>query len=368
MMVAIVVASVAIGVGSGPGFTDGAAGTLRPATRVDPPPSRASFAFTGDILTHRPVNYAARQANGSYDYSAMFSRVAPLLSWADVAVCHLEQPVAPPGAPIIVGPVIHSSAPSIGTALRSAGYERCSTASNHNLDRGIAGIDATVTALTGAGVAQSGMARSPAEASPQLFGVNGIRTAHLSYSYSIGGDLPSGETWRANRIDTTAIRSAARTARGLGAEIVIVSLHWGNSAQATPSAYQRLVADAITAGGEIDLIVGHHAHVLQPIEQVNGTWVIWGLGNLISNMPVSFWPPSTQDGALVTVEFSRNRDGAVVAGRPLVYPTWCDKDHGFVIRPTSDASDPTLSTSVRDQLKVSEQRTRSVLGAFFGPG
>ena len=146
-------------------------------------------------------------------------------------------------------------------------------------------------------------------------------------------------------------------------------MHWGNSAQVAPSSYQRQVASAITAAGDIDLIVGHHAHVLQPIEQVNGTWVVWGLGNLLSDMPSApFWPPSTQDGAVVTVTITRDHDGTVGVERPLVYPTWCDKGNGHVIRPTSEADDPWLPLSTRYALAVSEARTRSVLGAFLAPG
>lgn len=356
-----------LGVASATAVTSGVGRSSEQAVRVAPQPRRATFAFTGDILTHRPVNYAAQQSNGSYDYGPMFERIAPLVGWADVAICHLEVPIAPPGQPVIVGPVIHSAAPSIAPALRNAGYDRCSTASNHAYDRGIAGIDATVAGLTDAGIAQSGMARTPAEAVPQLFDVNGITVAHLSYSYAVGFGASPDEPWRANKIDPDAIVAAARDARLRGADAVIVSLHWGSSAQQAPSSYQRQVAAAVTATGDIDLIVGHHAHVLQPIEQVNGTWVVWGLGNLISNLPVSFWPPSTQDGAIVTAAIVRDGAGQISVEPPLVYPTWCDKDHGYVIRPTSDADDPALSSWVRHQLGVSEARTRSVIGSFFGP-
>lgn len=368
-ILAVVTAAGLAALGAATSTADGARGT-RPAVRLDPPPARATFAFTGDILTHRPVNRAAARADGSYDYHPMFERIAPLLTWADIAICHLEQPVAPPGTPVIVGPAIHSSAASLAPALRSAGYDRCSTASNHSLDRGVAGIDATIEALRSAGLGHSGTARTAAEAVPEVFDVNGIAVAHLSYSYAVGGVRPAGEPWRANVIDPPAIVDAARDARARGADAVIVSLHWGSSARQAPSADQRRIAGAITAPGEIDLVVGHHAHVLQPIEKVDGTWVVWGLGNFVSNMPGvpgSFWPPSTQDGAVVTVELTRAADGRVTVERPIVYPTWCDKDAGYVVRPTSDADVPSTPLAVRSELLVSEARTRDVLGSFFGP-
>ncbi len=364
----LAVVAAVVGAAGTTGFTESAAPGLQPATRVTPPPRRASFAFTGDILTHRPVNYSALQSDGTFDYSSMFARVAPLLSYVDVPICHLEQPVAPPGTAVIVGPAIHSVAPSIGTALAGAGYRRCSTASNHNLDRGIAGIDATVAALTSAGVGQSGLARTPAESVVELFDVNGITVAHLSYTYSTGGSLPYAERWRVKVIDSGAIVAAARDARARGADVVIASLHWGDSGRVAPSTYQRQVAWAITAAGDIDLVVGHHAHVLQPIEQVNGTWVVWGLGNFLSDMPSApFWPASTQDGAIVTVALTQDAAGSVSVERPVVYPTWVDRARGHVVRLTSEASDPTLPLSVRNELAISEARTRSVLGAFFAP-
>jgi poly-gamma-glutamate synthesis protein (capsule biosynthesis protein) len=365
---AVAMAGASIGLFSSPGFTGGNARSSSPAVRLNPPLHRATFAFTGDTLMHRPINEFALQPDGSYDYTSMFANVAPLVSWADVAICHLEVPVAPPGTPVIVGPVIHSTAPQIGAGLRSAGFDRCSTASNHSLDRGVAGIDATVAALTGAGVAQSGMARSAAEAIPQVFDVNGIKVAHLSYAFNLGGYVPSNEPWRANVIDVDAIVASARDARARGAEAVIVSLHWGTPAQATPDGFQRSVAQAVTASGAVDLIVGHHAHVLQPIEQVNGKWVVFGLGNFISNQQLGYWPPSSRDGAVVTVALTKNAAGAITVETPLVYPTWTDQLHGWVVRPTSEADDLSLAASVRAELAISEQRTRSLLGPFFGPG
>ena len=134
-------------------------------------------------------------------------------------------------------------------------------------------------------------------------------------------------------IDPLRIVGDAIEARRLGAEIVIVSLHWGVEGRTAPSDAQRLIAEGLTASGAIDLIVGHHAHVLQPIEQVNGTWVMFGLGNILSNMPAGEdWPAASQDGAVATVEFTVGADGEVAVAAPVVYPTWVDKNAGFVVR------------------------------------
>jgi poly-gamma-glutamate synthesis protein (capsule biosynthesis protein) len=324
-------------------------------------------AFTGDVLTHRVVNREALQPDGRYDYSSMFAGIAPLVSAADLAICHLEAPVAPSGEDVIIPPEQLSSAASITDALAAAGFDRCSTASNHSADRGAAGVDATVAAFEAAGISQSGMARSEAGRLPAIVTVNNVRFAHLSYSYGFDGrSFPAGERWRANLIDPQQVIDDAAAERALGAEVVVVSLHWGASQAKRPTDDQQRIADAITASGQVNLIVGHHAHVLQPISQVNGVWVVWGLGDFLSDLPTSDeWGASTQDGALVSVTFERAADGAIAVATPTVRPTWCDKDNGHVVRSTAEQNDPALSDGVREELRRSEERTRGVLGEFI---
>jgi poly-gamma-glutamate synthesis protein (capsule biosynthesis protein) len=151
---------------------------------------------------------------------------------------------------------------------------------------------------------------------------------------------------------------------------VIVSLHWGTERVAEPNAFQRRVADEVTRSGEVDLIVGHHAHVIQPIEQVNGRWVVFGMGNFLSNMPTGdSWPASTQDGMIVTVAIAEQPGGGFVVEQPVVTPTWVDRSNGFVIRPVlTDVLDPSLSAGVIGQLEASIARTRAEVGAFVAMG
>ncbi|MDO8362040.1 MAG: CapA family protein [Actinomycetota bacterium] len=339
------------------------------AVRLHAPPKRLTFGFVGDVHTLRAVNGSALQPDGSFDYAPLFAEVAPQLSWFDTSMCHMEAPIAPPGTEVIVEAPQLSAAPSIAPALAGAGFDRCSTASNHSLDRGAAGIDATLNAFDAAGLGHSGTARSAAEAQSVTFEVRGVEVAHLSYSFSFSGiPLPAGQPWRANMIDTTAIVAAARAARAAGAQVVVLSLHWGVDAQSAVTSYQRAVAEAVTASGQIDLIVGHHAHVLQPISQVNGVWVIWGLGNFVSDLPTrEFWPASSQDSVIAGVEMMVHADGRVEVRPPTVYPIWCDKQHGHVARLTSTADDTSiaLSSTIRSAMRQSEARTRALLGPFF---
>ena len=332
------------------------------------PPARRGFtvAVTGDVLAHSPTwEHALRYGGGDrYDYTPIFARIAPIVAAADLAVCHLESPIAPPGEGYTTAPMYGVPA-EVAAGLASAGYDRCSTASNHTIDRGVAGIDATVDALEAVGVAQSGMARTPEEAAaPPLTTVNGVVVGHLSYTWSFNGlRLPEDQPWRSNLIDAERIVTDAAAARSAGAEYVIVSLHFGVEGSQVVSGYQRDVADDITSSGLVDLVVGHHAHVLQPIEQVNGTWVAFGLGNLLSSMTTASWPPQVQDGAIVVFTVTERAHGFTTSP-PVVHPTFVDR-RPYVIRPVlEDLADPTTPAAVVPELEASLARTRDVLGEF----
>lgn len=346
---------------------DGGADAAESAERAKVPAHRVDLAFVGDIHTLRRVNYSGQRPGGQWDFTAMFTEVAPLLRSADTAVCHMEAPIAPPGSPVIVVPPLLSTAAPMADALAGAGFDRCSTAGNHIMDRGVAGIDATLTEFDRVGISQSGAARSAAEARPEaaIYDVDGVRVAHLSYSWYIGGQsVPASQPWRANTLSAPRVVADARAARAAGAQVVVTSFTWGFDKIVAPTGYQRSVAQAVTASGEVDLIVGQQAHVLQPIEQVNGVWVIYGMGNFLSDHPVGSFPQSAGDAAIFVVGVVVGADGSVRVRPPIAYPTWIDKSDGHVIRPVGQRFDPGLDASTRAALQRSLDRTRSVLGPY----
>ena len=335
-----------------------------------------TLGVSGDILPHSQLWRGAQRtaaANGDqngYDFRPMFALVKPLISSVDLAICHLETPIAPDGEDLSTYPFFGVPA-QIANAIDDAGFDRCSLASNHAMDRGTRGIDATLNALDRVGVAHTGMARTPGEIEPTIFLVNQISVEHMSYTFSYNG-LPAadGESWRSALINTERILRDARRARELGAHVVLVSMHWGNERESSPTIFQQRIADEITRTGEIDLIIGSHAHVLQPIRKVNDTWVIYGLGNFLSNMPTvpknPPWPSGTQDGAIVTVIISLSPDGTVVVAQPRVMPTWVDRIFGWQIRPViDDLKNRDVSGATRAALQESLRRTTRVLADFI---
>ncbi|HWL44163.1 MAG TPA: CapA family protein [Ilumatobacter sp.] len=348
--------------------------TDQPDTEPEPEPTVVTFAFSGDILPHSPLwDGAARNAAASgtagFDFDPMLAALSPLHDRADLAVCHLETPIAPVGEPFSTMPYYGVPA-EIADAIAAAGFDRCSTASNHTFDRGVAGIERTITELERVGVAQDGMARTITEVAPRVFDVDGVAIAHLSYTYSYNGIIPRpDDAWRSRLIDPDRILSDAAEARRVGAELVILSLHWGAEGRSEPTDEQRRLADRLTASGLVDLIVGHHAHVVQPIEQVNGVWVIYGMGNLLSNMPTGTFPPASQDGVVVSIAVHRDTAGRFTWLPPAATPTWVDRDDGWQIRILADElAGDALGPGRRSVLQASYDRTAAVVGEYVATG
>lgn len=345
--------------------------SLAPATTTLPRLRSATMRFTGDTLAHRGiVAQAALYASDSdaeYNFAPMFDLVRPYLSAADVAICHLETPLSIDNQGLSGFPTFNVPR-ELADGLAAAGYDGCSTASNHSLDRRAGGVDSTLDVLDTAGLQHAGMARSAEErASVTLYDAAGITVANLSYSYGFNGfSVPPDEPWRANIIDLEVIVADAAAARVAGAEYVVVSLHWGTEYRHVPNEDQLAIADALTGRPDVDLIIGHHAHVVQPIENHDGTWVVFGLGNFLSNQSANCCAVGSQDGVIVDIEISELRvDGtsSPAFSTTVDYiPTWVDRSD-FTIVPIVDViDDPDIDAGLAQQLLASQERTDSVIG------
>ncbi|MFE0252620.1 CapA family protein [Streptomyces sp. NPDC059010] len=256
-------------------------------------PSANPRAFTlvasGDILPHTSIIDRARfDAGGSgYDFRPMLAGVKPVVSRADLALCHMETVYGADGQ--YTGYPTFKSPPEVARGAADTGYDGCSTASNHSLDDGAAGILRTLNALDEARVRHAGTARTEGEArSVTVLRAGAAKVAHLAYTYGVNGfPLPPGQPWAVNLIDQAKIVADARAARKGGADVVVVSMHWGTEWQEAPDDTQVTLARELTAAKtdgrpDIDLILGTHAHVPQAYEKVNGTWVIYGMGDQVA--------------------------------------------------------------------------------------
>ncbi len=327
------------------------------------PPATFTLAVSGEILPHPSVVEHARiagQVSGrAYDFAPMFAPLQPLLSGADLAVCHLEVPVAPAGSALSGYPNFGIPA-DIAAGIHASGWDRCSTVSNHTNDRGTPGIAATLDALDAAQVGHSGSARTEAEAAAMpLVSTGGIQVAHLAYTWGFNGTPPAA-TWMGNVIDPARILADAQRARAAGAQLVLVSLHWGDEYDPDGNDQQRALAERLLASPDIDLIIGHGPHVIQPVVAAHGKYALLSVGNLVANQGKD--RPSTYDGMVATITFTAGADGRFVAAAPVVHPTWYDRVAGVVRLVQPALADPTLA-SLHGALQASLARTSATLGA-----
>lgn len=266
----------------------------------------------GDILVHPPTWQQALEDSGKlgdYDFTKILSRLAPAVSGADLALCHMEAPMGPgepQDFPRFNAPV------SLAAAVKQAGFDGCSTASNHSLDQGPGGVAANLAALDNAELGHTGTARTPAEAGkPIVYDVGGVRVGHLSYAYGLndGTSVPAGKAWMANILGNgkAALAAARRLKTTYKADIVILSAHWGVEKQHEPNAQQLTLAKLFLTSPHIDAIIGHHAHVVQPAEQINGKWVFYGVGNLLARH--DFPIPDNKEGVLPRLTFVEGPGG-----------------------------------------------------------
>ncbi|HEU4751307.1 MAG TPA: CapA family protein [Acidimicrobiia bacterium] len=311
---------------------------------VPTPGAEATLLFTGDVLPHTPVTRSAarygRASGTTHDFAPIFSEVAPAIAAVDWAVCHLEVAIGVPGVVSSPFPLIAAPA-AVALGLAAAGFDACSTASNHSLDFGVVGVHSTIAALDHVGLAHTGTAMDSGTVNGILYVVDGLVVGHASYSYGFNGfSVPGEQPWLANVIDPNRILIDAARLRRVGAEFVVVSLHWGAEYNSSPIAFQTELAERLASSDDIDLIVGHHAHVVQPLLWISGKPVAFGLGNFLSNQTDA----KTQDGVMLMVRVVEN-DGIWALDEMVAVPTWVDRRNGHMIRSASGSSLPVLSAS-----------------------
>ena len=284
--------------------------------------------MSGDLLPHLPVVARAHALAGGqgYDFRPL---LRPIRGWVrrnSLAFCHVETPLTP--APPVGYPRFNSP-PALARAVKATGFDACSTASNHSVDRGQAGIDATRRALRRAGVRHTGSFSSPRRR-PVLLRARGVRVAFLSYTQMTNG-IPLPHRWSVNLASAGRILRDARRARRAGARVVIVNLHWGTEFRHGPDAFQTALARRLGRSRAITAVVGQHAHVVQPIRRVGRTWVVFGTGNLLSNQSAACCVAATQDGMLVRLHLRVGPRRARVE-RVTYTPTWVRHPDYTVIR------------------------------------
>jgi poly-gamma-glutamate capsule biosynthesis protein CapA/YwtB (metallophosphatase superfamily) len=333
----------------------------RPARkkRERPPQVKFTVSASGDLLMHQPLLAEALDNGGGdeYDFAPFFRKLRPYVAGVDLALCHLETPMGP--GPPSTYPIFNTPA-DLARSIARSGWDACSTASNHSVDQGQAGIDGTIAALNHADVEHAGShATEKASKRPTILRVRGVKLGFVAYTDATNG-LPLPHPWSVNAYDynrpeegAERILNDVKRAHRAGADGVIVQLHWGTENASQPNSSQRAVAKILTRSKRVTAVVGQGPHVVQPIERMHHKFVVFSEGNLVSNQsPAAGLPAATQDGLVALLQFVARGDHVHV--RKVRYlPTWVHPGD-YVVLPASGAS---------------YQRTVATVGAGkrFGP-
>lgn len=237
--------------------------------------------MAGDALLHASVYKDAKQNDQTYDFSAMLENLAPVIKKYDLAFYNQETILGGTSLGLSTYPAFNSPQ-EFGDNMLTLGFNLVSLANNHSLDRGEKAVRLSLEywknkpALT-AGSYNSFLERN----TPKILEKNGIKYTLLAYTYGTNGiPIPQGKEYLVNVYTTKMLQEDIAKVRDK-VDLLIVSMHWGIEYDFAPSAEQRKLAKLLADCG-VDLVIGTHPHVIQPVEWINDTLVYYSLGNLIS--------------------------------------------------------------------------------------
>jgi poly-gamma-glutamate capsule biosynthesis protein CapA/YwtB (metallophosphatase superfamily) len=196
--------------------------------------------------------------------------------------------------------------------------------------------------------------------------IRGVRVAHIAWTFGLNGiPEPPGKSWAVNVFDprvptVEGMLADAAAARRAGAEVVIVSVHCCTEYQADPQPAQLKIAATLLASPDVELVIGHHAHVVQPLERINGKWVAYGLGNHVAEQT----NPATNDSVITRFTFTRGTDNHFTITAAQAVPTRIQHTNNSVVVVPTKPGDP----SYRRVAQVLESRGAANAGLLItGP-
>lgn len=241
-----------------------------------------SLVMVGDALYHSGAYKDGLQKDGTYNYDAQLQDIAPIIADYDLAYYNQETILGGTELGLSNYPCFNSPQ-EVGDAFIKAGFNLVSLANNHSMDRGEKAIlNSTAYWKEKTGVMTAGSYDSFEDKNRSHIGEkNGITYAFLAYTYGTNGiPVPKGKEYLVNVFDKETVKKEIETVRDK-VDVVLVSMHWGVEYTHTPTKEQKEQAEFLADLG-VDVIIGSHPHVIQPIEHIGDTVVIYSLGNFIS--------------------------------------------------------------------------------------
>lgn len=274
-------------------------------TTVKPPSNELSVVMTGDCLIHKTIYNDALNEDGTYSFDKMFTLVAPLIKGHDLAYYNQESNIGGKALGLSAYPRFNSPE-EIGDAMVNLGFNLVSLANNHTMDKGEQGVINSVNYWkTKPGVFYTGEALSwqDRENNIKILEKNGIKYAFFSYTTVTNGLLPpSGKEYLTNIYSKEKVQNDINKVKE-NVDLIIVAMHWGEEYTTNPSSGQKQIAKDLSDMG-VNLVIGNHAHSLQPVEMIGDTLVFYALGNFIASQET----PDKQTGTIITLNIKKEND------------------------------------------------------------
>ncbi len=323
--------------------------------------STATLSATGDLLMHTPLyhsqyNSACYKGGDDYDFSPIFKFVKEYTTAADYMIANLETTLYGPGKAYSGFPMFNTP-DQIVDGAKDAGFDMLLTANNHCNDTGMDGILRTLEVVRDKGLKTLGTNMNSEEKRYELVEVNGIKLGLMCFSYD-DSQNSSRQAFNGNPVYDkdrgtvnsfpilrfgkdrgpffTELETQIKELKEQGADATILFLHWGIEYQLTPNQEQKDLAQKFCDMG-VDVIVGGHPHVIQPVELLTSTTdpnhktvCLYSLGNAVSNQRAHIMQkyiptPHTEDGMLFNITFEKYSDGTAYLSKVDVIPTWTDR-------------------------------------------
>ncbi|MCL2497064.1 MAG: CapA family protein [Symbiobacteriaceae bacterium] len=285
-----------------------------------PEPLRLKLVAVGDNLIHYPIYEQAYDlTSDSYNFTASYAPVRELFAAADIAFLNQEVPTAGREFGLSSYPLFNSPWELARDMVEFLGVDVVNLATNHVIDKGLGGFLATKTYWQEYGALPIGVWHLEEEHGVRLLTCEGVSMAFVGYSYSLNGlDLVDWQGWQVGRIQNREEITRDIIWGKEHADLVVVSCHWGDEGSLIPNREQQELAE-LCAALNVDLVLGHHPHVLQPLEllpRADGGLlpVYYSLGNFISNQIEA----ENMLGGMATLDIIADTEGIRLANPRLV--------------------------------------------------
>lgn len=356
----------------------------------------ATVMSIGDIMVHGPqLNGAYNYATGEYNFDCYFKEIAPYFAASDLNVGNLEVTFGGNEGREFTGYPLFNTPDSLADSIKNAGFNLLLTSNNHCYDTGLAGLKRTAQVLKQKGIEFTGTKETDTDPYYVIKRVNNINIGIINYTYEtkcltegrkyLNGNPVSPEasglinSFNYDKLDAfyAEIGTYIKEMETKGAEFKVVYLHWGNEYQTYQNTHQKSIAQNLCNMG-VDMIIGSHPHVIQPIELItsedsqNATICLYSMGNAVSNqrreVMTSCTTGHTEDGMIFQFVLKKTKAGVTLESLDLT-PTWVNKysvngKYNYTIYPIENPNDLgkySFNPTALSKAQKSYERTREIV-------